>query len=463
MNEPPKRPASAAIERSWLIATELARRNAELACELKQVYSSRSWRITAPLRRLVGLLQRQPGTADAWQPTPLPLADPGQEPAALDPARGPSAGRVRWLVDVTDVAINNFRAGVQRVSMRLLGEWLVSPPEGVEIAPVRLTPDGHYCHANRFLRDFTGGLLGGQDDLRVAVREGDLFVGLELVRDYPDPYGRALAEFKAAGVGVAVVVHDLLPLSNPEWFPARTVDAYAGWFDIVANSSDAMLCISEETRKQAAQRIAQDGLPAPLLLVFPMGCDVWRFEPAGDARANTPAAVPFSVLTVGTLEPRKGHDDVLAALEVLWSEGVDIQWRIVGRVGWGVDSLVARLRSHPEAGRRLVWNEWADDAALFDEYCRAGVFVAASRGEGFGLPLAEAGSMGVPLLLRDIPVFREVAGDGATYFTSVAGLADRLRHAHSGQPASSKTQGAWPRWEESAKALAGMLSSIARE
>ncbi len=41
----------------------------------------------------------------------------------------------------------------------------------------------------------------------------------------------------------------------------------------------------------------------------------------------------------------------------------------------------------------------------------------ASKGEGFGLPLIEAAYFNKPLLVRDIPVFREIAGDTANYFS----------------------------------------------
>ena len=46
------------------------------------------------------------------------------------------------------------------------------------------------------------------------------------------------------------------------------------------------------------------------------------------------------------------------------------------------------------------------------------MLVAASYGEGFGLPLIEAARQGIAIFARDIPVFREVAGDYATYFDS---------------------------------------------
>ncbi|MFN0630266.1 glycosyltransferase, partial [Bacillus anthracis] len=58
-----------------------------------------------------------------------------------------------------------------------------------------------------------------------------------------------------------------------------------------------------------------------------------------------------SFLMVGTLEPRKGHAQVLDAFENLWKGGANLNLVIVGKVGWMVDLLVQRLCSHPELGK----------------------------------------------------------------------------------------------------------------
>jgi len=78
------------------------------------------------------------------------------------------------------------------------------------------------------------------------------------------------------------------------------------------------------------------------------------------------------------------------------------------------------LQGHPEAGRRLFWMQDASDGMLDRVYAGARLLVAASLGEGFGLPLVEAARIGLPIVARDLPVFREVAGDHAYYFSSTS-------------------------------------------
>jgi glycosyltransferase involved in cell wall biosynthesis len=121
-------------------------------------------------------------------------------------------------------------------------------------------------------------------------------------------------------------------------------------------------------------------------------------------------------LMVGTLEPRKGHAQVLGAFEKLWQDGADLNLIIVGKKGWLVDVLEDRLRKHKELGKRLFWLEGASDEFLTKIYATSTCLIAASYGEGFGLPLIEAAKHKLPIICRDIPVFREVASEHAFYF-----------------------------------------------
>ena len=62
-----------------------------------------------------------------------------------------------------------------------------------------------------------------------------------------------------------------------------------------------------------------------------------------------------------------------------------------------------------------MFHDGADDATYRDVLRGATALVTASRDEGFGLPLVEAMGVGTPLVVSDIPVFREVGGDAAAY------------------------------------------------
>ena len=80
---------------------------------------------------------------------------------------------------------------------------------------------------------------------------------------------------------------------------------------------------------------------------------------------------------------------------------------------------------------QIDWAGHVSDERLADLYNRAAAFVFPSKMEGFGIPVLEAQQNFCPLVASDIPVFREVAGDGAVYFMpdDPAGLGQAVDHA----------------------------------
>ena len=170
---------------------------------------------------------------------------------------------------------------------------------------------------------------------------------------------------------------------------------------------------------------------------------------------------------VGTIEPRKGHLQTIKAFEILWRSGQEIILVIVGKRGWLVDELVAYIESHPERNKRLIWLEGISDEYLEMIYSNCTCLIAASECEGFGLPLIEASIYGIPIIARDIPVFREVAGDNAYFFESSndVGLAEEVNdwlkqyHSNRHQPSNGIK---YLKWHESAQAFTSILTNVSK-
>ena len=146
--------------------------------------------------------------------------------------------------------------------------------------------------------------------------------------------------------------------------------------------------------------------------------------------------------------------------EHLWKDGVDVNLVIVGPQGWKVETLVEKLNTDPERGRRLFWLGRISDAYLNKLYVVSAALIAASQGEGFGLPIVEASLHGKPVIASDIPVFREIAGAMASVLFFPMGSAEALsdtvrtwldRKTEFGKNASEG--GRWISWAESAAQL----------
>lgn len=380
---------------------------------------------------------------------------------ALDRCR-PNA-KLRWLVDVTHIAQHDLHTGIQRVVRSILGQWLRDPPAGVSIEPIAFR-DGRYYHAH----DYACRLLGVSTppDLpgdQVAITGNEVFVGLDWAMESLPSSAALLHSWRLAGVAMHFIIHDLLPVTLPKAFHPQTRTAFMQWLQHVADLGDALHCVSQSTADDMVSWLTQAALdPVPVVASFPLGTDldlpntaVIPAAPLAGAMATRP-----SILMVGTLEPRKGHDQALEAFELLWSAGVDVNLVIVGKRGWLVNDILDRLDKHEEQGRHLFWLEDADDGMLHGVYAASTALLAASLGEGFGLPIIEAARRGKPVIARELPVFREVAGDYPSYFRGerAADLATHITRWLTDRPIPGNHP-YWANWKESAQALANAISA----
>jgi glycosyltransferase involved in cell wall biosynthesis len=411
---------------------------------------------TAPRAREQALLRSL-----AAIPLPPPGADDLAGVALAMAANRPRFGRPRILFDVSSLSRTEFVTGIERVTRAVLGELIQAPPDGWRIEPVRIEGDGYV-----YARDWTSRFLGiapPAPDEPVEAAGGDLFLGLDWTADRVPGVVDWFRRQRRRGVRIVFMVHDILPVQRPALFPPAIAPMVLRWLDTLGEVADGLVCPSAAVMGEVADWL-QAHPPArlrPLRLgYFHLGADFGGVE----AEAAAPPALAAALaarpgfLMVGTVEPRKGHRQALYAMEALWAGGGDANLVIVGRAGWTSDDLIARLRGHPEQGRRLFWLETAPDALLELLYRRCSALLAASEAEGFGLPLIEAAQRGLPILARDIPVFLEVAGPHAAYFRAetAAALAGALRdwlarHARGEAPASA----GMPRqsWRQSTAAL----------
>jgi glycosyltransferase involved in cell wall biosynthesis len=140
-----------------------------------------------------------------------------------------------------------------------------------------------------------------------------------------------------------------------------------------------------------------------------------RLAPSVAAVASPPAGAPAAYgLFVGTLEPRKNVATLLAAWRELRRGGGAPPLVLCGARGW----RTADLRQELAAAQRDGWLHYfgyVTPSELHALYRGAAVVALPSLYEGFGLPVVEAMAAGAPLVLSDLPVFREVAGDAALY------------------------------------------------
>ncbi|MEW6320272.1 MAG: glycosyltransferase family 1 protein [Acidobacteriota bacterium] len=239
---------------------------------------------------------------------------------------------------------------------------------------------------------------------------------------------------------VALTVHDVSFIAHPEWYSPREGFRRRHVTAMAARRARLVLTDSAFSRDEIARHL---GLRPPRVRVIHLG-----LRTAND-RAAAPAREPL-VLFVGTILPRRHVDLLVDAFATRIAPALpSVRLAVVGEDrmggGHGFDARLARLPAGVRS--RIALTSYVDDGALRDLYSRASTFVFLSEYEGFGLTPLEALAAGVPPIVMDTPVAREIYGPAARYvppppdtavhlemavldlLTSPAARQDVLRHA----------------------------------
>lgn len=373
----------------------------------------------------------------------------------------------RILFDISTLAWKDQNTGIERVTKEL-AKQLLSTHHDYHVELIQWRGETFYTHP-----DFAAKLLNISDEgltsRPIEATAGDLYLSVEWSPPIIEQAKDEMLKMRARGVRLYFAVHDLLPILMPEFFPIGTDQAMQRWFKAVSEIADGLLCVShtvaEDVRDQLQKNNKQN---SPYISVFNSGADFTRKITQATTQEESLCesienSSPTRLLMVGTLEPRKGHEQVLDGFENLWQENQDITLIIVGKQGWHVEHLINRLRTHHQLNKKLFWLEGCSDHVLNRVYQNSSGLIASSYGEGFGLPLVEAAQHGLPILARDIKIFREVAQNYADFFQ--AGSAAEMAHAitqfaeQTIKDNSNKPKMRYQSWQQSAQQLLKELCS----
>ncbi|MCL3862721.1 glycosyltransferase [Actinotalea sp. K2] len=322
------------------------------------------------------------------------------------------------IVDVYQTARMPRSTGIQRVSRQLAREWAAHHDIRLvgwrddQTALIDLTAD----ERNHLLTD---GLApappppGHRVTVVVPYRGRyllpELAVGPQLT-----PRLQGLAEYSRCRTGV--VGFDCVPLTSAETTHPGTPSHFVGNLAAVRHM-DRIAAIS---RSAAAEyrgwrtMVGATGLRGPEITGIPLPTE--GVTPSAEALVEarerfTIADMPL-VLVVGTHEPRKNHEAVLHAAQLLWRKGHRFSLTFVGADGWRSESFRVALDDLQRAGLPLDSVSDLDEDLLWAAYTVAHCTVFPSSNEGYGLPVAESIAVGTPAVTSAFGSMAEVAADG---------------------------------------------------
>ena len=331
------------------------------------------------------------------------------------------------FVDFSEMVRIDFVTGIQRVCNALYDNIysIYQKSDSFDVIPVYSEPGKNLtikcdCTEGRFCKR----KIIRSDDV-VQFHDGDYLIlpDINTVNVYTkEHYYRRLHN---RGIKVISVLYDLIPIHYPEFYSSELPENFKKYLVAMTQFSGVM-AISKATMDDFSAWIKNKNITLRkdfLLDYFHLGCDVDKAIPS-KRRQDEDSGLPkylgskLTFTIVATIEPRKMHSQVLDAFEILWERQMDVNLVFVGKYGWRMETFAKRIQQHKELGKHFFWLQGVSDEYLEDIYRASSAIIMASLTEGFGLPIIEAAHYGKKIIVRDIPVFREVAGDSAYYFNT---------------------------------------------
>lgn len=260
---------------------------------------------------------------------------------------------------------------------------------------------------------------------------------------------------------LVVTVHDTAFLRDPGHFTPHGVAYFRRALEVTRRRADTVVVPSQAT----ALDCEEAGIGAERIRVIPHGVRVGTVGADGVAlfRETHGLERPY-VLWVGTHEPRKNLRTLLAAFAEV-ARHSDLDLVLVGPVGWGDSGEENRRLQEAPPGRIHVLGRLSD-RELDASYAGARVFCFPSLWEGFGLPVLEAMSHGVPVVTSEGTSMEEVTGtDGVLVDPrSPAGIAAGILEAagprHDALSGASRTRAGRFSWRACAQAHAAVYREL---
>jgi glycosyltransferase involved in cell wall biosynthesis len=242
----------------------------------------------------------------------------------------------------------------------------------------------------------------------VPAARGDILVNTSHTGLENAHYGATL---RRRGARALLMVHDLIPITHPEYCRPREQGKHRTRMCCAARVGAAIVANSQHTLDEFNRFCRAEGLAPPCERVAKLGVGLPRLDPGA-----SPLERPYFVV-LGTLEPRKNH----AMLLHLWRKLAETHGDaaptlvVIGQRGWECENVVDLLERCRPLQRVVIEKSHCTDAELATWLAHARALLFPSFAEGYGLPVCEAMAMGVPVIASDLPAFRETVGDIPDY------------------------------------------------
>jgi glycosyltransferase involved in cell wall biosynthesis len=203
---------------------------------------------------------------------------------------------------------------------------------------------------------------------------------------------------------IVLVIHDVSFAAHPEWFSWREGLRRRTLTRLGARRAARVITESDFSKREITRLL---GIPSSDIDVIYLGASNLRASPATER-------LPI-VLYVGSIFNRRHIPELVDGFRSLAARIPDVRLELVGdnRTNPRID--IDQLIAASGAGNRVHWRSYISDDDLATLYATASAFVFLSDYEGFGLTPIEAMAAGIPIVVLDTDISREIYGPAAEY------------------------------------------------
>jgi glycosyltransferase involved in cell wall biosynthesis len=229
-----------------------------------------------------------------------------------------------------------------------------------------------------------------------------------------------LEDAHAKEAKIVQVSHDLLPITAPQ-FSGHATESLSNYNRHIFPISSLVLSVSRATKQDIVTWLTREGLPIPPIEVFRLGEDFTKnapVKPKSEDFVSTGLKGSDFILTVGTIEARKNHALLYYTYKLAKARGIKLpKLLIVGRRGWKTDDIYGYMTQDPDTKDLLIPLHDIADAELSWLYDNCLFTVFPSQCEGWGMPIAESITRGVPVIAGNVSSMAEIAPDFTVSFS----------------------------------------------
>ena len=374
------------------------------------------------------------------------------------------------FTDYSELAKKDAGTGIQRVCKNILK--LLPDVSNNKVIPIY--SDDITSYGFKYCSKFMFEEQKENEEITEFI-SGDILFFPELSTEESLCQKKYLKFLQQKGVKIINFIYDLVAIRNPETCPEAMIKIFPQYINSVLDYANGAICDSlsvAEDLKEYIKENRPDKIDNFKIEWIHLGSDFENNSnsigiPEDSDILFKAMESRTTFLAVSTIEPRKMYDQILDAFDILWNKNQDINLVIVGKNGWNTEKIVQKIENHKEINKKLFKLSGISDEYLNKIYEKSSALIMASKAEGFGLGIIEATYHKKPLIIRNIPVFKEIAGENAFYFNGFEGkeLASAIEewiklYKEDKHPKSDNIK--YLTWKESIQMLNEKLESIAK-